>query len=279
MMKKVFFLPLIFLLLIIFFFYHSFLLRGNLPIPSDTIVGLYHPFRDLYAKEYPNGIPYKNFLITDPVRQQYPWRFLAVSLEKVGQLPLWNPYSFGGTPLMANFQTAAFYPLNILLFIFPFSLGWSLLILSEQILAGSFMYWYLSKLKLNYSARFLGSLVYTFCGFMIAWLEWGTLDSVAVWLPLILLSIDKVFNNLNGLEKSKIKNQKSKLDFKNIKVYIWPIALVLSLMFAFFAGHLQPFFLSCGCGGLLFFCSMDTVWEIKKIVFVIFTSWSLFFIT
>ncbi|HEY4876451.1 MAG TPA: YfhO family protein, partial [Puia sp.] len=210
-------------------------MQGKLPIPSDTIVGLYHPFRDLYAKEYPNGIPYKNFLITDPVRQQYPWRFLAVSLEKAGQLPLWNPYSFGGTPLMANFQTAAFYPLNILLFIFPFSLGWGLLILSEQILAGIFMYWYLSNLRLNYSARFLGSLVYAFCGFMIAWLEWGTLDSVAVWLPLILLSIDKIFTSFISFEKLKNKNQ--------IKIfYIWPIILILVLTFSFFAGHLQPFF-------------------------------------
>src|ERR1700733_4097846 len=165
-MKKITFLPLAFLLLIILFFYHSFLLQGKLPIPSDTIVGLYHPFRDLYAKQYPNGIPYKNYLITDPVRQQYPWRFLAVSLEKMGQLPLWNPYSFAGTPLFANFQTAAFNPLNIILFILPFSLAWSLLILLQQILAGIFMYWYLSNLILRYLSRFLGAFVFTFCGFM-----------------------------------------------------------------------------------------------------------------
>ncbi len=61
-----------------------------MPIPADTIVGLYHPFKDLYAKEYPNGIPYKNFLTTDPVRQQYPWRSLTIDNEKNGKLPLWN---------------------------------------------------------------------------------------------------------------------------------------------------------------------------------------------
>lgn len=244
-MKKFTFLPLLLLTLIILFFFHSFFLRGNLPIPSDTIVGLYHPFRDLYAKEYPNGIPYKNFLITDPVRQQYPWRFLAVSLEELGQQPLWNPYSFGGTPLLANFQTAAFYPLNILLFIFPFAIGWSLLILSQQILAGAFMYWYLSSLKLKYYARFLGSFVYVFCGFMIAWLEWGTLGSVALWIPLLLLSIDKIFlTSLRGGTTKQSKKNEITSAFTKLRndIKVWSVVFVLSLTFSFFAGHLQTFF-------------------------------------
>src|SRR5882757_5440029 len=118
-MKKFTFLPLAILLLIILFFFHSFLLQGKFPIPADTIIGLYHPFRDLYAKQYPNGIPYKNFLITDPVRQQYPWRVLATEIEKRGELPLWNPYSMGGAPLAATLQGAVYYPLNILFFLLP----------------------------------------------------------------------------------------------------------------------------------------------------------------
>lgn len=230
-MKKFFFFPILGLLFIILFFFHSFLLQGKLPIPADTIVGLYHPFRDLYAREYPNGIPYKNFLITDPVRQQYPWRFLAISLEKNGKLPLWNPYSFAGTPLLANFQTAAFYPLNLFLFIFPFSYGWSMLILFEQILAGIFMYLYLSNLRLHYFARFLGSLSFAFCGFMTAWLEWGTLDHIVLWMPLLLLSIDKV---VSGMKYQGVSN-KYKI------IVIWSLVFTISLICSFLAGHLQPF--------------------------------------
>jgi len=227
-MKKIAFLPLLILVLPVFFFFHSFLLQGKLPIPSDTIVVLYHPFIDFSVKQFPKGVPVKNYIMTDPVRQQYPWRWLAVSLEKGGQLPLWNPYSFAGSPLVANFQTAAFYPLNILLFIFPFSFGWSILILLEQLLAGIFLYWYLSNLRLRYSARFLGSFVYTFCGFMTAWLEWGTLDHVVLWLPLILLSIDKIL----------VTNNKHLFSIKNG----WSWVFLLSLTFSFFSGDLQPFF-------------------------------------
>jgi hypothetical protein len=227
-MKKNVFLPLIIIVLLVFFFFNSFFLQGNLPIPSDTIEVLYHPFIDYSATHFPNGVHVKNILITDPVRQQYPWRWLAVSLEKGGQLPLWNPYTFAGTPLFANFQTAAFYPLNILLFILPFSFGWSILILIELLFAGFFLYLYLSNLHLRYSARFLGSIVFMFCGFMTSWLEWNTLDQVVLWLPLILLSIDKIL----------IINNKGLFSIRSR----WSLVLLIALTCSFFGGHLQPFF-------------------------------------
>src|SRR6185437_11092656 len=227
-MKKIAYLTLLVIVLLVLFFFHSYILQGELPIPSDTIVTLYHPFIDFAAKHFPNGVPVKNILITDPVRQQYPWRWLAVSLEKYGQLPLWNPYSFGGTPLMANFQTAAFYPFNLLLLILPFSIGWGISILLEQLLAGVFLFLYLSNLRLRYAARFLGSIVFMFCGFMTSWLEWNTLDHVVIWLPLILLAIDNIL----------IAKKKSLLHIKNG----WNWVLLLSLLFSFFAGHTQPFF-------------------------------------
>ena len=136
-MKK--FLPFFLILGIVLVFFWQFLLKGLLPIPSDTIVGLYYPFRDAYFKTNPNGLPYKNFLITDPVRQLYPWKQISIEAEKKSTLPTWNPYNFAGTPLLANFQSAIFYPLNILFFIFPFEISWSLLILLEPLLAGIFL--------------------------------------------------------------------------------------------------------------------------------------------
>jgi len=244
---------LILLILVIFaFFFNSFLIKGKLPIPSDTIIGLYHPFRDLYAKEYPRGIPFKNFLITDPVRQQYPWRELAISLEKKGELPLWNPYNMGGYPLLANFQSAAFYPLNILFFVLPFNISWGLLIFLSPLLSAIFLYFYLKNLNLHNWACFLGSIVFSFSGFFIAWMEWGTITHTILWLPLILLSIDKIFSYFKFNKNSKVKSQSSrpkadqplaeKLQLKSQKLLIWSFIFTFSLISAFFAGHLQIFF-------------------------------------
>ncbi len=45
-------------------FFQSVIAEKKIPAPTDTLVGLYHPWRDLYAGNYPRGIPFKNFLIT-----------------------------------------------------------------------------------------------------------------------------------------------------------------------------------------------------------------------
>jgi len=240
-MKKINFLPIVLFFIIVFIFFRPFFLNGKLPIPSDTIVGLYHPFRDLYLKDYPNGIPFKNFLITDPVRQQFPWRELALELEKRFELPLWNPYSFSGTPLLANMQSAVFYPLSILFFLLPYEAAWSMLIVLQPLLAGIFLYFYLNNLKLNKWSSLIGAITFSFSGFGIAWMEWGTILHVGLWLPLMLLSIDKIFTHLTS-ESSKLKAQNSKLQLKSKNLLIWSFIFIFCLTSSFFAGHLQIFF-------------------------------------
>ncbi len=242
-MKKRLIFPLILFVIPLIFFY-QFFLHGHLPIPADTIIGLYHPFRDSYAKNYPNGIPYKNFLITDPVRQQYPWRYLSIDGLQHMQLPLWNPYSLAGTPLLGNVQSAFFYPLNFLLYILPFSFGWSIQVFLQPLLFSFFMYLYLRNLKLNRFAALLSGITIAFCGFSTAWMEWNTVIQTALWLPLILLSIDKMFFLFGRFEKVKNKKKTITLHAIGENLVFWNFLFVFSLCSAFFAGHVQLFFYS-----------------------------------
>ena len=235
----------LFLIIVIVFFF-SKTLNGLLPIPSDTIVGLYHPFRDIYAKEYPNGIPFKNFLITDPVRQIYPWKELSIDLLSNFQVPSWNPYEMAGKPLAGNFQSSLFYPLNIILLFNPFYLSWSLFIILQVVLTAIFMFAFLRNLstqmrdpasagKLQKSASVLGALAFSFSGFVISWFEWGNVIHTALWLPLILLSIDKMFEHSNNKSNLPAGRQGK-------KILIWFAILLFSTISSFFAGHLQIFF-------------------------------------
>ena len=125
-------------------------------------------------------------------------------------------------PLLANLQGAAFYPFNLLFFLLPFSLAWGVLICLQPFLAGTFLYFYFCQLKLKKIASLIGALSFAFSGFFISWLEWGTLLHAALWLPLILLSIEKIFA---GEGKTK-----------------WSFVLILALCLQFFAGHLQTSF-------------------------------------
>jgi len=210
----------IILVLLGFGYFYSPLLDSTVLAPLDTLVGLYHPFRDLYSPEFPNGIPYKNFLITDPVRQIIPWKELAMSMIKDSNLPLWNPYEMAGKPLLGNFQTSPFYPLNLILIISPFKYSWTAFIALQQILGFIFMYLYLKSLNFGKIVKILGAFIFSFSGFIVVWLEWGTLGHTYIYLPLLLFSIERIF------QRGSVK---------------YFLLYSLSLIFSHFAGHLQTF--------------------------------------
>jgi hypothetical protein len=225
--------PLLLIWLMVILFFWQFLLKNWLPIPADTIVGMYYPWRDQIYNGFTAGVPFKNFLITDPVRQQYPWRQLAMKVFQKNQIPRWNPYNFAGTPLLANFQSAVFYPLNILFFFLPFNFTWGLLVLLQPLMAGFFTFFYLNHLGLKRPASLLGAICIAFSGFSVAWLEWGTILHVALWLPLLLLATDKLIAEISNSSFTMILNS---------TIVKWSLVLVAGLMLSFFAGHLQTWF-------------------------------------
>lgn len=208
-------LALVFLALFIFF---SPIIAGKLPFPGDALVGLYHPYRDAYADKYPAGIPYKNFLLTDPVLQQIPWKYLAVNSLRQVKLPWWNLYNFAGMPLLANFQAGVFYPFNIIFMLLRFDTAWNLYIILQPLLGALFLYIFLHHHRFHPLSAALSGLAWVMGGFFLAWLEWGNLGHTLIWLPLSLLMIDKY------TETKKFK-------------FILLNAIILSA--SFFAGHLQ----------------------------------------
>ncbi len=211
----------VFLIIVCLLFFWPFLLKGRIPIPADTIVGIYHPWRDLIWNDFKAGVPFKNPLITDPVRQQFIWKKLAIDQFRKFDWPLWNPYTHAGMPLLANFQTGAFYPFNLLFFLFDFKTTWGVYIFLQPLLGSLFMFAFLRCLKLTNVASFFGAVVFAFCGFNVAWMEWGNIGHTFLWLPLVLLSIEKIITD--PLKK-------------------WRLVFVFSLVFCFFAGHLQTSF-------------------------------------
>lgn len=232
-------------------------MKSFFPIPADALVGMYHPFRDFFVNLWPRGFPFKNFLITDPVRQQYPWRWLAIKSWQVGHWPGWNPYQLSGNPLLANFQSGAFYPLNLLFSIFSFNVGWAILVFLQPVLAILFMFWFLRNLKLGRTAAFLGGLTFAFSGFMVAWLEWGTIGHTALWLPLILLAIDKIIGRQGRG---------------------WIFIFIFSLVSSFFAGHLQTAFYVILTSLIYLFWRLRETANKKKLIKLFIILYSLFII-
>ncbi|MBI5122244.1 hypothetical protein HZA75_00135, partial [Candidatus Roizmanbacteria bacterium] len=226
---------LLFLIVIILFFFKPFIFQGKIPISADTIVGMYHPYRDKIWDNFTQGVPFKNFLITDAVRQQYPWRLLSINLLKNGQSPLWNNFNFSGTALLANPQSGVFYPLNFLYWVLAFNYAWGVQIFLQVLLAGLFFYLWLRVYNISKTACLLGGLSFIFSGFFVAWLEWNTILQAALWLPLILLAKEKIIRLIH----LKVKNFEGLF---NKDIFFWSLVLIFSETSSFLAGHLQTFF-------------------------------------
>ncbi|OGH16039.1 MAG: hypothetical protein A3C30_00715 [Candidatus Levybacteria bacterium RIFCSPHIGHO2_02_FULL_40_18] len=206
--------PIIFIVGVWLVFAHPYFIFGKVPFPSGYLVNFFAPWNAV--PDFAG--PYKNGATPDVITQIYPWKNLVIDFWKQGSIPLWNPYSFSGTPLLANYQSAALSPLNLLYLILPFIDAWSIAVLLQSLLAGLFTYLYIRTLKLSEFGAIVSSIAFMFAGFITTWMSYQTLGYAILFLPLSLFAVEKFF------ETKK-----------------WQYALLLSatIPLSFFSGHFQ----------------------------------------
>lgn len=171
------------------FFYKVFL--GLIPLPADLIVGAYHPWINYKWGNYVVGVPVQNPKLSDAVSIYYPLKSLVGELVKEGELPLWNPYMFGGYPLFANVQVGSLFPTMIFYLLFSSHIAWTLQVMSQPLLAAFFMYLLLRHLSLRKLPSIFGGIVYGFGGSTILWIQWNTQATTSIFLPILILLEDK----------------------------------------------------------------------------------------
>lgn len=186
--------PFIFGLIIVGLFFYKSFLKGYIPFPGDMLVGAYYPWLDYKWSGFQTSVPIKNPLITDVFSQFFIWKKIIIDSFKNLQFPLWNIYSYSGYPLFANFHSGVLNPFNLLMLFFKYQLGWTFLIASQFFFSFITIYFFLKQLYPNKTiACLIGSIVYSFSGFMITWSQFATAGFAMVWLPLIFLSLEKFF--------------------------------------------------------------------------------------
>lgn len=206
--------PIIFIFFIWFTFSSPYFLKQKVPFASSYQVNFFSPW-----STYPQFTgPVKNNAMSDVIGQIYPWKHFTIQTLKTGQIPLWNPYSFSGTPHIANYQSAVFSPFNLLFFILPFIDVWSVLVLLQPLLAGLFMYLLMRALGLKRPGSLISSIAFMFCGFITTWMGYATLGYSILFLPLAIFSIDEFYSS-------------NKIRFLCL--------LSLTIPLSFFSGHFQ----------------------------------------
>jgi hypothetical protein len=122
--------------------------------------------------------------------------FLNRSWHETGELPLWCPYRFAGTPFIHDIQVGAFYPLHLPFYLFPESavgpaLSW--LIVLHVLLAGWGMNAYARGRALNGAGALVAAAGFMFAGrWMLHLIPGGHYITIGLaWIPWVLLLLEQ----------------------------------------------------------------------------------------
>ena len=125
----------------------------------------------------------------DDLTQNFPLRVLAGRQIRGGQLPLFDPYIWGGAPLLASWNAAAAYPLTLLFAVLPGTAAWTLNMVVTWAVAGLGMFCFLRALRLGSVPSLLGAVSFAFAGAMPAQVAHLGLVAGMSWVPVQLLGV------------------------------------------------------------------------------------------
>lgn len=159
---------------------------NRIPLPMDIVFGF--PAWEMYARP---DLATRHAELGDLITEFYPWRAFTARAVQHRVLPLWNPYSFFGTPFQATPSNALFYPPTILYYLLPTTVAWTLSWLLRPLLAGLFATWFGRAIGMTRSGALLTGVGYAFSSFMVVWQGWPHADT-ALWLPLVFVAVEKL---------------------------------------------------------------------------------------
>ena len=197
---------------------------GRTMLPADNLFQ-WEPWSSA-ADELKIDYPH-NTLLSDMILENYAWkRFIASSLED-GEIPLWNPNIFAGTPFLATGQHSAYYPFSPLFLILsiPKAYGWFTVI--QLWLAGVFTYLFGRVLRMGRPGAAIAGLIFQGCGFLIvSSAVFPMILSAAIWLPLLLACIEMIIRNATSRTGAG-------------KTLPWAALGSIALGFQLLAGHIE----------------------------------------
>lgn len=170
-----------------------FLVVGNIVFSGELIgpteaIGTMYPHGDVLKVP-----PDWDILQADGVLQFDVWRKLVFESWRSGHVPFWNPYQFGGTPLLANSQSAALYPPHILAAFLPFPQAIALLAWFHLALAALGIRALCLRLGASEPGAAFAAAVFALSPFMVSWTVLPSVITTCAYIPWILAHLIGIF--------------------------------------------------------------------------------------
>jgi len=129
---------------------------------------------------------------SDLGQQFLAWRAFAAASLKAGHLPLWNPYSYSGEPFLGGFQSAVFYPPNLIFLALPLARAVNLSIIAHLLILGWGMWRWARQRGLRPAAAGLAAIVTPLCGTVWPHIYAGHISNLCTlaWMPWIFAGME-----------------------------------------------------------------------------------------
>lgn len=124
----------------------------------------------------------------DNIIQNFPLRVLSGRQMGQGHLPLWNPYIWGGSPLLGGLNAGSLYPFTFFFVFLPPVAAWVVNLLGVYWAGGLGLYALARQYRLRPAAALLGGVTYSLTGTMVGQIvHLGVVQGMG-WAPLLVLA-------------------------------------------------------------------------------------------
>jgi len=125
----------------------------------------------------------------------YPIKFSVAGSFKAGHLPLWEPHMATGFPILAEFQSAVFYPPSVIFYLVPFFAAIQFSYVFHYAVAASGSYVLLRSWTQPIYLCVIGSILFSFGGTMVSLTNLLNHFQSAVWLPWLVYCWERAVEN------------------------------------------------------------------------------------
>jgi hypothetical protein len=134
--------------------------------------------------------------------QYLPQRIAAATALQAGVWPFWNPFQFGGMPLLAVSQTGVFFPGNWGFLLLPTGHAMNVAVLLAYWVAGFSCWAYARAIQLPHAAAVLCAWVFMGCGSLVANMEHLTVIQAAGLIPALFWAVER-YVQTRGVEYAR----------------------------------------------------------------------------
>jgi hypothetical protein len=153
----------------------------------------------------------------------FPFRAIGFEAMRAGEWPFWNPFNFGGTPLLAAMQGGFFFPANWAFLVLPPVAAMNVAVVSTYAIAGIGTWALARACGLGRLGAAIAAIAFTASGFMLSHMEHLAIVQAAAMLPVMLWAIAR------RCETGRVR---------------YDLAFALALALQLLAGHPQTLVLS-----------------------------------